>query len=63
MFKPNTNDTPAQPKPLPIQLKVALQEIEEAMSNADRACADMMKAHRELSIRRDNLRAMIRELA
>ena len=60
MFTQNTNEAPKH-KPPVIQLKVALQEVEEAMTNVDRACADMMKAHRELSIRRDNLRALIRE--
>jgi len=44
-----------------VQMKVALQEVESSMENIDRATGDLMKAYRELSIRRDNLRALIRE--
>lgn len=60
MFSPSESE-PLKPKSLVIQLKVALQEVEGAMEDTDRAMANLMKAHRELSFRRDNLRALIRE--
>ena len=60
MFSPSESE-PLKPKSLVVQLKMALQEVEGAMENTDRAMANLMKAHRELSFRRDNLRALIRE--
>jgi hypothetical protein len=60
MFKPSESE-PLKPRALVVQMKVALQEVESSMENIDRATGDLMKAYRELSIRRDNLRALIRE--
>lgn len=60
MFNPSESE-PIKPKSMLIQLKVALQEVEGSMEATDRAMADLMKAHRELTFRRDNLRALIRE--
>ena len=60
MFKPSESE-PLKPRALVVQMKVALQEVEASMENIDRATGDLMKAYRELSIRRDNLRALIRE--
>ena len=60
MFKPSESE-PLKPRGLVVQMKVALQEVESSMENIDRATGDLMKAYRELSIRRDNLRALIRE--
>ncbi|HOD32773.1 MAG TPA: hypothetical protein PKO12_04810 [Holophaga sp.] len=60
MFKPSESE-PLKPRSFVVQMKVALQEVESSMENIDRATGDLMKAYRELSIRRDNLRALIRE--
>jgi len=60
MFKPSESE-PLKPRALVVQMKVALQEVEASMENIDRATGELMKAYRELSIRRDNLRALIRE--
>ena len=60
MFKPSESE-PLKPRALVVQMKVALQEVESSMENIDRATGDLMKAYRELSIRRDNIRALIRE--
>ena len=60
MFKPCESE-PLKPRSFVVQMKVALQEVESSMENIDRATGDLMKAYRELSIRRDNLRALIRE--
>ena len=60
MFKPSESE-PLKPRALVVQMKVALQDVESSMENIDRATGDLMKAYRELSIRRDNLRALIRE--
>ena len=60
MFKPSESE-PLKPRSFVVQMKVALQEVESSMENIDRATGDLMKAYRELSIRRDNLRAIIRE--
>ena len=60
MFKPSESE-PLKPRSFVVQMKVALQEVESSMENIDRATGDLMKAYRELSIRRDNLRALLRE--
>ena len=60
MFSPSESE-PLKPRSFVVQMKVALQEVESSMENIDRATGDLMKAYRELSIRRDNLRALIRE--
>ena len=60
MFKPSESE-PLKPRSFVVQMKVALQEVESSMENIDLATGDLMKAYRELSIRRDNLRAIIRE--
>ena len=60
MFNPSESE-PLKPRSFVVQMKVALQEVESSMENIDRATGDLMKAYRELSIRRDNLRALIRE--
>ena len=60
MFKPSESE-PLKPRAFVVQMKVALQEVEASMENIDRATGDLLKSYRELSIRRDNLRALIRE--
>ena len=52
---------PPKPKPSLIQLKVALQEVEACLAILGETADAIGKKEAELGIRRDNLRALIRE--
>ena len=60
MFTPNHTEPP-KPKPSLIQLKVSLQEIEACLTILEETADALGKKEVELGIRRDNLRALIRE--
>ena len=60
MFTPSQTE-PTKPKPSLIQLKVALQEVEACMEILSDTADALAKREIELGLRRDNLRALIRE--
>ena len=60
MFNPSQSEPP-KPKPAVIQLKVALQEVEACLEILEATADALGKREVELGIRRDNLRALIRE--
>ena len=60
MFNPSQTE-PAKPKPSLIQLKVALQEVEDCLNAVEETIASLEYRQREISRRCDNLRALILE--
>ena len=60
MFTPSETE-PSKPKPSLIQLKVSLQEVEACLLILEETADALGKKEVELGIRRDNLRALIRE--